>query len=228
MIRKLFRAIVSKSRISRLKWHDLRSTKPVSKVFGLDRGTPVDRYYIDKFLDSNRRFIKGRILEVAESHYSRKFGTEVVAYEILHVEKKNNVTIVGDLTDPSSLPSNTIDCFVCTQVFNFIYDFQKSIQGAYRLLKPGGVVLATVSGISPISRYDADRWGHFWGFYPQGIEKAFKGVFGEPGVEVKVYGNSLSAMCFIKGIAWQELSSEELDFEDPDYPVTIAIVARKI
>jgi hypothetical protein len=31
-------------------------------------------------------------------------------------------------------------------------------------LKPGGVLLATVSGISQISRYDMYRWGDYWRF----------------------------------------------------------------
>jgi hypothetical protein len=29
-------------------------TKPISAVFGLDRGTPIDRYYIEKFIDNNK------------------------------------------------------------------------------------------------------------------------------------------------------------------------------
>jgi SAM-dependent methyltransferase len=190
MVSKLFRAIVLRSRISRLRWHDLRTTQPVSRIFGLDRGTPVDRYYIERFLSDNQHHIKGRVLEIAESRYSKKFGSEINAYEILHVEKKSHVTIVGDLTNRESLPANTIDCFICTQVFNFIFDFQKAIEGAYHLLKPGGTILATVSGISQVSRYDADRWGHFWSFYPPGLEKAFKIVFGENNVRVVSFGNS--------------------------------------
>ena len=223
----LFKTIFSKMRISRLKWHDLRSTQPVSRVFGTDRGTPIDRFYIEKFLSENQNFINGKVLEIAESRYSKRFGKNVTSYEVLHVEQKSNATIVGDLTKPETLPENLVDCFICTQVLNFIFDFHKAIQGAYHLLKPNGVVLATVGGISQLSAYDADRWGHFWSFYPQGIERAFKNIFGEQNVEVKVYGNSLSAISFIKGIAHQELTHEELNFHDPNFPVSITIVARK-
>jgi SAM-dependent methyltransferase len=226
-ISEFLRAILNKTRISRLKWHDLRRTQPVSRVFGTDRGTPIDRFYIEKFLGDNRNYIRGKVLEIAESRYSKQFGTGVISFEILHVEQRSHITIVGDLTKPETLPGNTIDCFICTQVLNFIYDFHKAIEGAYHLLKPGGVMLASVSGISQVSTYDAERWGHFWSFYPQGIERAFKDVFGEQNVEVKTYGNSLSAISFIKGIAHQELTQAELDFQDPDYPVSIAIVARK-
>jgi SAM-dependent methyltransferase len=201
--------------------------KPVSTQFGFDRGTPIDRYYIEKFLKEKSRLITGKVLEVAESHYSKKFGQQVSHYEVLHVEKKNNVSIVGDLTRSETLPSDLIDCFICTQVFNFIPDFQKAIEGAYQVLKPGGVLLATVAGISQISRYDADRWGHYWSFYPQGIGSSVKKVFGDANVEVKNYGNSLSAISFLKGIAAEELNPEELDYVDHDYPVSICLIARK-
>jgi len=223
----LLKKIFSKTRISRLKWHDLKSVLPVSKTFGMDRGTPIDRYYIEKFLSSNRKKITGRVLEVAESRYSKKFGNHVAAYEILHVAENSKATIVGDLTKRETLPNNQIDCFICTQVFNFIFDFQLAIAGAHQVLKPGGVVLVTVSGISQVSRYDADRWGHYWSFYPQGIERSFKKVFGDANVEICTYGNSLTAISFLKGIALEELTAEELDFNDPDYPVTIAILATK-
>ena len=43
-----------------------RRTSPLSDVWGFDRGTPVDRYYIECFLEGQRRDITGRILEVAE------------------------------------------------------------------------------------------------------------------------------------------------------------------
>lgn len=226
-ISNLFKFVFSKLRISRLKWHDLRSTQPVSKVFGTDRGTPIDRFYIEAFLKENQKYIKGKVLEIGGSKYSKQFGSGVVSYEVLHVEPKSNATIVGDLTKIETLPGNSIDCFICTQVLNFIFDFQRAIQGAHHLLKPNGVILATVGGISQVSTYDADRWGHFWSFYPQGIERAFENVFGEHNVDVKVYGNSLSAISFIKGLAHEELTHEELNFQDSEYPVSITIVARK-
>ena len=223
----MIKKIISKLGISRLRWHNLKDIHPVSREFGFDRGTPIDRYYIEKFLSQNRSLITGKVLEVAESHYSKKFGTNVSAYEVLHIEKTSKATIIGDLTKADTLPKDAVDCFVCTQVFNFIFDFQKAIEGAHHLLKPGGVLLATVSGISQISRFDADRWGHYWSFYPQGITKPITQVFGDGHVQVTNYGNSLTAISFLKGIAMEELKQNELDFIDQDYPVSICIVATK-
>jgi hypothetical protein len=223
----MIKALLSFLRISRLKWHDLKSVEPVSRTFGLDRGTPIDRYYIEAFLNSQRELITGHVLEIAESRYSKEFGHNISSFEVLHVQSHPKATIVGDLTQPSTLPADRIDCFICTQVFNFIFDFERAIEGAYHVLKPGGVLLATVAGISQVSRYDADRWGHFWSFYPQGIQRSFENVFGKENVKVTSYGNSLSAIAFLKGLACDELSADELDYYDRDYPVSISIVAKK-
>src|SRR4029453_14668409 len=42
----------------------LRRTRPLSNDFGYDRGTPVDRYYIERFLARHQSDVKGRVLEV--------------------------------------------------------------------------------------------------------------------------------------------------------------------
>jgi hypothetical protein len=33
-----------------IRWSNLRQTTPISRVFGLDRGQAIDRYYIEAFL----------------------------------------------------------------------------------------------------------------------------------------------------------------------------------
>ena len=42
---------------NKVKWHNLRALEPVFKVFGFDRGTPIDRIYIEDFLNKNRNII---------------------------------------------------------------------------------------------------------------------------------------------------------------------------
>jgi hypothetical protein len=114
-------------------------TEPISRLFGFDRGMPIDRYYIDAFLRKNSELIQGRVLEIAESTYTKRFGSNVTSYEILHYDNSNeNATIIGDLTKPDMLPENAIDCFVCTQTLNFIFDVQKAVFGCYRILRGGG------------------------------------------------------------------------------------------
>ena len=163
----------------KVEFNDLIRNRPVSTSLGCDRGTPIDRYYIEKFLAAQGDLIRGRVLEVGEDTYSRRFGGgQVESCEVLNVTSTDIAeAIVGDLTDPATLPENAIDCFICTQTFNFIFDAAKAVQGAHALLKPGGVLLATVAGISQISRYDMDRWGDYWRFTTASMKKLFSPVF---------------------------------------------------
>lgn len=209
-----------------VKWHNLRKLKPISNVFAFDRGTPIDRYYIERFLQQNSNSITGIVCEIAENTYSKKFGANISKYHILHYDKNApKATIIGDLTDYAKLPENAIDCFVCTQTLNFIYDFKSAIRGIHHMLKPGGIALITVAGISQISRYDMDRWGDYWRFTDLSFKMALEEVFA--GVKISNYGNILTTTAFLQGIAAEELTTEELDFIDPDYQLTITAVCQK-
>jgi hypothetical protein len=227
MIWTILRYVVSRK--ITVNFGDLSRTKPVSSLLGCDRGTPIDRYYIDKFLESRSTLIKGRVLEVGDSLYSRRYGGKSCsAFDVLHAMPGNRkATIVGDLTNISTLPADAMDCFICTQTFNFIFDLQKAVLGAHFLLKPGGVLLATVGGISQISRYDMDRWGDYWRFTTASVKKLFEPVF-TGGVEIKSFGNALAACAFLQGIAVEDLPDKALlDENDPNYQLLITIVARK-
>lgn len=225
MLKAILRSLNRK--LNTVNWHQLRQLEPVSAVFGLDRGTPVDRYYIESFLLQHQALIKGVVLEIAASTYSKKYGHDVECFEVLHTQPGPAVTIVGDLTQVNTLPANAIDCFICTQTFNFIYDFQAAIRGAHRLLKPGGWLLATMAGISQISRYDMDRWGDYWRFTTRSAVQAFGEVFGRSNITVLSHGNVLASIAFLEGIAAEELTPKELDYKDDDYQLLITVAARK-
>ena len=210
------------------KWYNLRSVMPISNIFALDRGTPIDRIYIEDFLKKNRDLIHGITMEIADYTYSKKFGRNVEKHEVLHFTKDNpKATIIGDLTDLTTLPENRVDCFICTQTLNFVYDFKAAIQGAYHILKKEGVVLATVAGISQISRYDMERWGDYWRFTTKSLKITFDEVFGKDNVTVDFYGNVLTSVAFLEGISAEELTVEELFYKDPDYQLLVVIKATK-
>lgn len=213
-----------------IQFREMARTSPVSSCFGFDRGTPVDRYYIENFFRGNGRLIRGKVLEVGDSRCSRKFsqgGIEsirVLQHAALGTEP---TAIIGDLTDTATLPKNAFDCFICAQTFQYTFEIQKAVAGAYHLLKPGGFMLATVPGISQISRYDADRYGEYWRFTTDSVIRLFQPVF-DGGVEVTSYGNVLSSTALLQGISLEELSDVSLlDVHDRDYPMIITIVARK-
>lgn len=201
---------------------------PISTVFGCDRGTPIDRYYIGKFLSENKAKIHGVCCEIAENAYCKGLGHDIIKQEVFDYDKANTqATIIGDLTKYSTLPQNHLDCFVCTQTFNFIYDVKSAIIGAFQMLKPGGVLLATVSGLSQISRYDMERWGDYWRFTDLSLKKMTE-ESGFRDVQVKVYGNALAATAFIQGLAVEDLKNTDLlDELDKDYQVTLGLIAVK-
>ena len=226
MVKKALQLL--KRTLTRPEGLKLDALGPVSRYFGEDRGTPIDRYYINGFLTAQRHLINGAVLEIADDKYSRMYGANVSKYEVLHINGDNpKATIIGDLTKQETLPEGTIDCFICTQTFNFIYDFSGAIQGAYKLLKPGGYLLATIAGPCQISRYDMDRWGDYWRFTTLSAQRKFEAVFGPENVEIDYHGNCLAAISLVRGIAAEEISPEQLDEKDPDYQVIITIVARK-
>ncbi|MEW6192540.1 MAG: methyltransferase domain-containing protein [Bacillota bacterium] len=208
---------------------DLRRFAPVSRAFGFDRGTPVDRYYIEQFLSANAADIRGRVLEVGDNFYTRKFGgRRVTRSDILHATADNpKATIVADLTRSDELPADIFDCVILTQTLQFIYDVKAAVRSLYRILKPGGVLLATVPGISQISRYDMERWGEYWRFTTLSVRRLFAEVFPPENVMVGAYGNVVAAIAFLHGLAAEELSAAELAFNDPDYELLITVRAVK-
>jgi glycosyltransferase involved in cell wall biosynthesis len=213
-----------------VRFGTLRRLTPVSRKFGWDRGgVPVDRYYIERFLQQHAGDIAGRVLEVRDDAYTRKFGGgRVTRADVLHPTHDNpKATIVADLTSAEQIPSDTFDCVVLTQVLPFIPDVHAAVRTLHRILRPGGVVLATMPGISQIVRYDMDRWGDYWRFTSLSARRAFEAAFPEGEVHVEAFGNVLVATAFLYGLSSRELRPAELEHHDPDYEVLIAVRAVK-
>ncbi len=214
----------------RVRFGSLRRLEPFSRQFGFDRGRPIDRYYIEGFLERHAECVRGRVLEVGTDMYTRRFGGDrVTASEVLHVEeRKPGITVVGDLTDPQlPLEDASFECVILTQVLHFVFDVPALLRNVDRLLRPGGTLLLSEAGITPASRYDMERWGEYWRFTSLAIRRLL--AEGLPGCrsEVSSHGNVLSATAFLYGIAAEELKRSELDHRDPDYEVVVTALAVK-
>lgn len=207
----------------RFDFGDFRRLAPASRVFGYDRGLPIDRYYVDRFLAHCAADIAGRVLEVGDNEYTRRFGGDrVTVSDILHVRAGSpGATIVADLQDAPQVPSGTFDAIILTQTLHLLYDLHPAVETLHRILKPGGVLLVTVPGVScaPVRNEWAATW--CWSFTAHSLRRLLGDVFGGR-VKTSVYGNVLTAVAFLEGICTAELRQDELDHADPDYPVTIA------
>lgn len=189
----------------------------------------MDRYYIESFLEKHERDIRGCVLEMGDDLYSRRFGGDrITKLAVLHATGKDSgATIVGNLETGENIPRDHFDCIILTQTLNVVYGVSAAIKNVCRSLKSKGVVLATVPGISQISRYDADRWGDYWRFTTQSIRRLFLPFFQASALSVTAHGNVRTATAFLDGYASEELSRSILDSHDPDFELLITIRAVK-
>ena len=216
------------SRLLQPAWRGvLWRTTPVSDGWGFDRGTPVDRFYIQRFLTTHSADIKGRVLEVSNSDYTNRYGTAVEVRDVLDIDVNNErATFVADLAHADEVPADTFDCFILTQTLHLIYDTRAALRHAQRVLRPGGVMLATLPAVSRISgRIGPDH--EYWRFTRGSARELCMEAFGRNQVEVWSDGNVLTAVAFLSGFAFEELTSEELEVNDPYFPLVISVRAVK-
>jgi SAM-dependent methyltransferase len=205
-----------------LAWGDLRRITPCSRKWGYDRGTPIDRVYIEAFLAKHAHDIRGTCLEVMSADYTRRFGANRVGQaDVLDIDPANTVaTVVADLGEPDSLPAGRFDCVVFTQTLHLVADMRIALDNVWRATAPGGVLLLTVPALG---RHDARQGFHHdrWRVTRTGLEWLVAGLPGARS-ETTVYGNVLSCTAFLYGLAAEELSPEELNVLDPEFPLIVA------
>ena len=75
-----------KIEVGKIDFGDLRELTPVSEVWGFDRGRPIDRYYIERFLQQHAPDVRGHVLEIGDDTYTRQFGgARVTRSDVLNV-----------------------------------------------------------------------------------------------------------------------------------------------
>jgi SAM-dependent methyltransferase len=197
----------------------LGSTRPVSWSWGYDRGQPVDRWYIDRFLEQHRSDIAGRILEVKDSGYTDRFGHDVSERAILDIDADNErATHVADLAEADGVPSETFDCFLLTQTLQYIFDVPAALTHAHRILRPGGVLLATL----PVtSRLPDPPLTDYWRFTPQSASRLLDDAFGPGAATVWGRGNVLAQVAFLTGLAAEDVPAAQLEVDDERFPLIV-------
>ncbi|MCM1153910.1 MAG: hypothetical protein NC392_00995 [Roseburia sp.] len=204
----------------------------VSKNMGCDRGVSVSRYYIEKFLKDNKKYIKGDVIEIGDNTYTREYGKHNVTCSYIFTADdtttavENSQIIHGDLQNGLGCNKNMADCFLLPQTLPFIYDIRNSAKNIIDMLKPGGIALITVSGISMISRYDDSRWGHYWGFTETSLRKLFAEIETIESIEIVSYGNPKVASACLYGLSIKDL--KKLDLEIGGGELVPVIIGAKV
>jgi len=212
-----------------------RRMAPFSRQYGYDRGTPIDRHYIGAFLGRHRSYdgygagdVRGIVLEVGGDAYARAFGSGIERLDVLHATADNpQATLVGDLATGDGLTERTYDCVICTQVLNAIYDVRGAVATLERVLKPGGIALVTVPGITGAVMPDRVLWGDYWRFTSGSLQRLFDDAFGPGQAQVEAFGNLLSTTACLHGLSAEELSAAQLDPHDPAYELLLTVRARR-
>jgi SAM-dependent methyltransferase len=200
--------------------------EPLSDHFGLDRGKPLDRYYIEAFLAEQREVIRGSVLEVQDDAYTKAYGADRVSMSaVVDIDVANQrATFIADLSESASVPEDAYDCIILTQTLHLIRRPERCVENCYRGLRSGGTLLATAPSLSRVSPTypDAD----FWRFTPAGIRELFASRWPDT-FSVHAFGNLRICIGFLVGQVVAEVPATVLDFRDPRFPLTVAVTAGK-
>lgn len=200
------------------KLHDT----PISRTFGSERGKAVDRYFIESFLQTHANDVKGTVMEVLNNQYTMMYGKKRVEKSIVcHVLGWGKNAVKVNFETGEGIVDNSVDCLICTQTLQYIFDLPRAIQNIYKVLKPGGVALITVPGIKPLCEYDSNLWGEYWSFTADSVDKLCNTVADKEHYEVRQYGNSKVAVAYLYGLCIEEIEQKDLDYYDEQYPFIV-------
>jgi peptidoglycan/xylan/chitin deacetylase (PgdA/CDA1 family)/SAM-dependent methyltransferase len=222
------RASLAPSERDSIDFGDLKRTTPVARNWGYERGTPIDRHYIERFLEAHAGDIRGVVLEVQEPDYTRRFGGDrVTRTDVLDLNASNPLaTVVSDLRSAANIASDTYDCVILTQTLHVVDDMRAVIAECARILKPEGVLLVTLPCASRVCLEYGDE-GDFWRVTEAGARTLFSESFPGDAIDVRARGNVLVNAAFLYGLACHELDAAEFEADDPYFPLLVTVRARK-
>jgi SAM-dependent methyltransferase len=208
--------------LRRPRWGNLRRPTPFSATFGYDRGTPIDRYYLDRFLTEEGGSIRGVVGEIAGTTLVDAYGgSRVTRTEVIDLDDTNpRVTLLADLGRPSSLPSSRFDCLVVVQTLQYVAEPDVAIANCIQALRPGGTLLLALPALAAHDDHERDEDDH-WRFWPGGVAALATRVAPGASVRTVAYGNLVTALAFLHGLAAEELRPAELAHTDLRFPVVV-------
>jgi len=207
--------------IGAIDFGDFKRKLPFCPQFGHFRGNPVDRYYLDRFIEQIRNEVKGVTLEIGGSKGNRElYGlTNTTSYLTMDLNGEG-LDIIGDAHDTQAVEEASLDTVLLFNVLEHCERPWVVVDNIYQWLKPRGQVFCMVPNAQRVHRVPQD----YWRILPDAMTSLFA-RFGRR--KLYVYGNPLTTLAAYYGIAAEELSREELDHYHENYPVANCIHAQK-
>ena len=222
-MRASFNRIVSPSQLT------LNSINKYSEKFGFDRGTPIDRYYIDEFirnLELNNEF--NTALEFGELNYVEQFNVShkfFLSHPDFSKSKDTKNQILFDLNTQKKYDGQKFDLIISTNVINFTKNPFVTLRHHIDMLNIDGTIFLTASSSMPISQFDAERWGDYWRFTPDAMHHLLENLDCE--YQVESLGNFKSSVAFLCGLASEEMEESDLKEKDNRYPLLVVALIKK-
>ena len=213
--------------IRQLRSTQFRRLQPIGN--GRLRGTPIVRYYWDRYLQKNRSAIRGVALEIGTTYTIRSYGGQSVdqADAIDLFAHSPEVTVVADLSRADDIAADIYDCFVIQFTMHLIYDVEAALFHAVRILKPGGVLLVNFPCVDYYFPHGLDMGTGeplymYWWFTPIQVENILRRIgLHEADYSLEIYGNLFTRVAYQLNLPAEELTEKELDTYDAGHPLLI-------
>ena len=244
--RAKIRQIYYLKKIVRLRRPAPRNVRKGLKSFsisaGYDRGTPVDRVLIAKFLQEGLSYLgwsaantnKYSILEIGDLKYSESFFPKclhtvlIPPQDLFPLERFFSKTLYMDLNESLLVTEQKFDLIIATQVLNFVRKPEVALQNLVNLLEDNGKILITVAASHPISIYDETRWGDYIRFMPQGFRELILNVRGCSLESVSSLGNVSLVVARHLGLCAEEMNQKLFNIHDVEHPLILGAILSKV
>lgn len=202
-----------------VRFGSFRRRAPIGRARGADRGTTIDRHYAGAFFARHADDVHGDVLELG--------ALDVPSLLRAHGVTAGTTLPLDDTTRfrLSQLPAGRFDCVVAGHVLHRVYDVRSLVKALHRVLKPGGVLLATLPGVGNVGADTVHE--SYWSFTPLAAQTLFEETFPSLKLAVEPCGNVLVATAALHGLAAEELRPRELEHRDAVYAVVVGVRAVK-
>lgn len=194
---------------------------PLDRQYGMGRGVPIARYYINRYFERIAPRIHGTVLEFGAPTYSASLNC---TSETISIDESDRPTLLMDICDPAvaQLKGGSYDFIICTSVLHLVPDPRHAVDNMHDLLKPGGTLLLAEKAVSIVDPWlgAIDKWR----FTPVGLRELLA-HFAD--VDLEAFGNLYTMCAYLSGMAVGEVPAEKLNYHDPSYPIiSIASASR--